>query len=171
MSRYLDAETNGCAVIPHRNKTPLDVRLVAYFFYFVALAHVPLGILFCSGVTKLVGSYPVLFGFVVVAKEMAAGVYKLLTGLCWLYCGWGLIRGIRFAWWFAVIFSVYYLIDEALQFPRSPRDFAIGAAIQISLVAWLWFRREFYSTRAKGEFRGWNNGDRHKLKDDTHPTQ
>jgi hypothetical protein len=142
----MDTETHEISerTASGKSRRPLDVRIVAYFSYFVALAHVPLGIIFCCGATKLVGSYPVLFGVLVIANEAAAGVYKLLTGLCWLFCGWGLLRGATFTWWFAMIFSVYYLTDEALQFSRSPRDFAIGATIQILLVVWLWFRRELY---------------------------
>ena len=142
----MNSEMNprGRGTILRVSKTPWDVRIVAFFLFFVTLAHVPLGVLFCARVVKLVGSYPVLFGTVVVADELWAGVYKLLTGVCWFYCGWGLMRGRKCAWWFAVVFFVYYLTDEALQFPRSPRDFAIGAAIQISLLAWLWFRKDYY---------------------------
>jgi hypothetical protein len=133
--------------IVYKSRPPLDVRIVPGFCFLVALGQVPLGILFLSGVTKLAGTYRVLFGAVVVASEKAAGVYALFVGICWLFCAWGLHRRMKFSWWFATIFSAYYLTDEALQFARSPRDFVIGAIIQISLIAWLWFRREFYGIR------------------------
>ena len=127
-----------------KGRPPLDVRIVRGLCFLVALGQVPLGILFWSGAIKLVGTYRVFLGAVVVASEPAAGVYALFIGLCWLFCAWGLMRRTGRAWWFATVFSAYYLIDEALQFSRSPRDFVIGATIQISLIVWLWFRREYY---------------------------
>ena len=147
MSHETDGTRQGAT--SGERRLPLDVRIVPYFFYFVAFGQVPLGILFWTGVTTLVGSYRVFFGLVVVANEKAAGVYAILIGICWLSSAWGLMRRKTFSWWFAMIFSMYYLTDEALQFSRSPRDFAIGAAIQISLVAWLWYRRRYW----KGDTR------------------
>jgi hypothetical protein len=91
----------------------------------------------------------VLFGTVVIVNGLADGIYTLLTGLCWLFCAWGLMRGIKFAWWFAMIFLVYFLTDEVLLLPRYPLPFAIGIAIQILLIVWLWFRRGLYGIRLK----------------------
>jgi hypothetical protein len=53
----------------------------------------------------------------------------------------------KFAWWFAMALSAYYLTDEVLQLHRYPWRYAIGVAVEILLIAWLWFRREFYGIR------------------------
>jgi hypothetical protein len=140
-------EVHGGAISP-RSRAPFDVRVVAYLFYSIAFVRIPLGILMAGGMVVPVGEpRPILLGFLVIASGVGEGVYSFLTGLCWLVCAWGLMRGMKFAWWFAMALSAYYLTDEVLQLHRYPWRYAIGVAVEILLIAWLWFRREFYGIR------------------------
>jgi hypothetical protein len=126
---------------------PLDVRLVARLFYVIGGLCVLSGILLCSGAIKPREPYHILFGTVLLANGLTQGVYGLITGLLCLFGDWGLRQGSRLVWWFLVVSSVYYSILAVLMLPRYPVAATVIGAFQISLIAWLWFRRGLYSVR------------------------
>jgi len=142
----MDTETHKIpeGTISGKSRPPRDVRIVAYLFYIGGFAGVLVSILLCSGLTEPDESHRVLLRAVVLANGLTQGVYTLFMGLCYLFIAWGLMRGVRLGWWFAMIYIVYCSAEGVLQFPGYPVAVTIGIVINISLIAWLWFRRELY---------------------------
>lgn len=132
------------ATISGKGRLPLDMRIVARLFYIAGGFLLIGGILLCSGVIEPRKPYPALLGAVVLADGLTQGVHGLFLGLCCWFLDWGLRRGMRFVWWFLMVLSIYDLIHGALLFPGYPVVVTIGSALEVSFIAWLWFRRELY---------------------------
>lgn len=130
--------------ISDKGGLPLDVRLLARLFYIAGGLLLICGILLCSGMIEPRKPYPALLGAVILADGLTQGVHGLFLGLCYWFLDWGLRRGIRFVWWFLMAPSIYYLIRGALLFPGYPVAVTISSALEMSFIAWLWFRRELY---------------------------
>jgi lysylphosphatidylglycerol synthetase-like protein (DUF2156 family) len=147
----MDTETYEIrkGAIVYKSRPPLDVRVVAYFMYlggFVALA---IGLLLSAGVVKPAddASRRVLFGAVVLTSSTAEAIYLFCTSGCILFCAWGLMRRMKHAWRFALIYNAYNATDSMLVFPKYPVNAAIGIVIVATIIAWLWFRRGYYGVR------------------------
>ncbi len=128
--------------IVDKSRLPLDVRIVAYYLYAMGFLFFVLSLLIG---TALAESQPrrMLLGSVVIASRLADSVDNLAGGLGFLFCAWGLMRRIRFAWWFSLIFFVHCSTYVVLVLPQFKVDVA-SIAIDAALIAWLWFRRELY---------------------------
>ncbi len=139
--------------IVYKSRPPLDVRIVAYYLYFGGFLGLALSLLISVGVAKYAddASRRVLLGTVVLASRSAEAVYLVCISGCNLFCAWGLMRRVKFAWWFTVIFNIYWWVDEALSFPRLfaqyPLNMVVTVVFGILLFAWLWYRRELYGVR------------------------
>ncbi len=128
---------------------PLDMRIMPRILYVVGSLAVLHGILLCSGVVKPVASYRVLLGTVALDSGLTQGVHWLLGGLCYLLFDWGLRRGMKLVWCFAMVFSLYSLIRVALMVARYPVVVTIGTVFQVAFIAWLWFRRGLCGIRLR----------------------
>ncbi|OHB63918.1 MAG: hypothetical protein A2Y77_13630 [Planctomycetes bacterium RBG_13_62_9] len=136
---------------------PLDVRIVARILYVIGGLAVLRAILLCTGNMKAAEPYRVLFGTVVLADGLMQAVQSLFMGIFYLLCDWGLRRGMRFVWWFLMVYqmvySVYPLIWGVFVFPGHSVAVAITIAVRISFIAWLWFRRELYGVHLAADRR------------------
>jgi hypothetical protein len=152
----MDTETHEASggTTSGRSRPPLDVRIVAWFYYAAGAIGALLGILSCSGATEPEEPYRVLFGAVVLADGLTQGVYTLFTALCYWFIAWGLMRGVKSAWWFAMIYFLYCLAEGALPFWGYPAVVATGIVVYISLIGWLWFRQGLYGVRFAASHTG-----------------
>ncbi len=139
-------ETCGGTIV-HRTRPPLDVRVVAYYLYFGGFLALTLSLLLIIGVAKPADneSRRVLLGTMVLDSGSTQAVYTLCIGGCTLFCAWGLMRRVKFAWWFALVYQIYFVIDEIVVFPPYSIYRVISMALVMALIAWLWFRRKLYS--------------------------
>jgi uncharacterized membrane protein YczE len=144
MSR--DPIADVAEVISRGGRTPWDVRIVAFYFYFFGSLGMLVGLLFLVGLTKSPEETPwrVLIDTVVLSSGFGQGMYTFLMSGCDLLCAWGLTRGTKAVWVFAMIYQVYTTVDAVFAFPRHPISTAIGTALGIALIGWLWYRRRFY---------------------------
>jgi uncharacterized RDD family membrane protein YckC len=141
----MDTETYEIrkGAIVYKSRPPLDVRIVAYYLYFIVFCRVALAILFASGVVKPAESHRVLFGTLAASSPLSHAIYWFLIGLCYFFCAWGLMRGIKLAWWFTVLFVLYESTDTAFMFPKYHYA-AVDLVGKMVFIGWLWFRRELY---------------------------
>ena len=140
----LETEKKDSGVISHARKVPLDVRIVAYYLYATAVLFLVLGAYAAIGSAEP-HVRPILLGSVIVTSRLTDSVETLASGIGFLFCAWALMRRIRFAWWFSLVFLFYCLTDAALVFSEYPLALGGGSiAIDIVLIAWLFFRRGLY---------------------------
>ncbi len=142
-----DIAGNRRGATSHEGKVPLDVRIVTYYLYAAGFVFLAVGLLTGIGLAAP-EPHRALFGSVLIASRLADSVDKFVSGICFVFCAWGLMRRMRLAWWFSLILFVYCLTFVVLLFPEyrvDVRSVAIGGA----LIAWLWFRRELYGVHAK----------------------
>jgi hypothetical protein len=137
-----DMQTNESASC--RRRPALDVRVVAYFLYVSGSIQLVLTLLLATPMALPAEAHPVFFGVLVIDSNAAEAVYQLCMAVCNLACAWGLMRCLKWAWWFTLAYSVYYSIDAALILPDHQISTAITFAINAALIAWLWFRRQAY---------------------------
>jgi hypothetical protein len=144
-----EADGRRDGVDSHGTKPPLDVRIVAYFFYIGGFAGVLASVSLCSGLIEPDEPYRAFLGTVVLANGLTQGTYALFTALCFLFIAWGLMRAVRLGWWFTMTYMVYCTTEGLLQLPGYPVLVTISFVINILSIGWLWFRREFYGVRPK----------------------
>jgi lysylphosphatidylglycerol synthetase-like protein (DUF2156 family) len=136
--------------IVYKSRPPLDVQIVAYSLYCFGFLLLAAGLLLSSGLGRIVDhvSRRVLLGAVVLDSSLAEAIYTFCMGIGTLFCAWGLMRRVKFAWWFTVIFHLWGWVDTALSFsqlfPQSPSSMVGSIVLGTALFTWLWFRREFY---------------------------
>ncbi len=136
--------------ILHKSLPPMDVQIVACYLYFFGFLELAVGLLWSITPAGSAdhASRHVLLGTVVLATGSAEGIYMSCMSAGTLFCAWGLIRCIKFAWWFTVIFHIYGWVDTALSFPqsfsRSPVSIVGSMVLGLLLFTWLWLRRELY---------------------------
>jgi len=143
----MDTETYEIrkGAIVYKSRPPLDVRIVAYYLYSLVVFRVVLAILLIGGVIESAESHRVLFGTVVLSSSLSDAVHAFLTGLYYLLCAWGLMRRIKWAWWFSLLFILLFSSpDGAFTFPKHQVNAVICVATDMALITWLWFRRELY---------------------------
>ena len=138
-----DAQERGDE-IASEHKRPLDVRIVAYFFYAIAYIRLVISILLAVGVAQPADSHRVLLGAMVISSGLADAIYVFCTGLWLLFCARGLMRNGKFAWWLTLAYLVYDSTDAALTIPKHPVNAVIWIALNLVGIAWLWFRRGLY---------------------------
>lgn len=135
------------------NKVPSDIRMVACALYMQGFFLLLIGLLLFGGFTKP-QSRRVLFGSVLVTNRQTDSIYRIVTGASSLVCGYCLTRrGLKFAWWFSLIWFVESVPDVVFVLCATPNH-RVGnifcVVLDILLIAWLWFRRDFYNVRIGG---------------------
>jgi lysylphosphatidylglycerol synthetase-like protein (DUF2156 family) len=136
--------------IVYKSRPPLDVQVVAYFLYFLGFLELAVSPFWSVPLARHAHHAPrhVLFGILTLAGGPTEAIYAFCMGAGTVFCAWGLMRRISFAWWFTVVFHIYGWVDTALSFSqwfsRSPSGMVLSIALGIAMFTWLWFRREFY---------------------------
>jgi len=128
------------------HKIPIDIRIVAYFLYVIGFFQLAFSILLITKIGHLGDNYTrrIFFGTILLSTELNFSIYMLCLAFAHLLCAWGLIRINKFFWFFALIYSIYYLIDGAFLFQQHRLTALIGIGISIAIISWLCFRRQLY---------------------------
>jgi len=129
-------------------KTPLDVRIVAYYLYANSLLFLSLSFFIATGVASP-QPHRALLGSVMVTSRLADSIDKLTAGTLFLFCAWGLMRRVGFTWWFSLIVFIYGSTNALLVLPEQQIHVAISIAIDIVLIVWLYLRRDLYGICVK----------------------
>jgi hypothetical protein len=122
-----------------RNGVPADVRAVAYYFYLTSL----LGFIMAALGAKTISSWRV-FGILPITSSLGDWACMLSSDLSGVFCAWGLMRGVKLAWWFTFLLIVYSLTGGASVFRTYPPTATVIMVINAALLGWLWFRRNLY---------------------------
>ena len=144
-----ETDEEYAGVISRMSRPPLDVRIVARLFFTAGILAVLRGVLLCSGRIEPASSYGALLGTAVLASGLSQGVHSFIVGFYCLLCDWDLRRAVKFVWWLLMIFSAYHLIDRLVVFPIYSIAVMVVIAGYISVIVWLWFRRELYDIHLK----------------------
>jgi len=147
-----------------KTKVPMDVRIVAYLLYAFGFIQLTVAALLITGIgrTEYVETRRVLFGTVLFSTSSVWAIYMLCTGLAHVLAAWALIRKLKFGWWFALLYSIYYLIEDAFWFPENELMALIGIIISICIITWLCFRRHAYGIGLGAWRRRKAKGERHR---------
>jgi len=135
----------------YKTKIPIDVRIVAYFFYAVGFTQSAFGILLITGIGRLGENYTrqVFFGAVLLSTKLNFTIYMLCLGFAHFLCAWELIRRRKFGWWFTMVYHMYYIIEDIFLFQQHRLNVFIGFIISIAIITWLCFRRQLYNVGLK----------------------
>jgi len=90
-----------------KGKAPLDLRIIPYYFYFIGFCRIGFALVLLSGLARPAEPHRVLFGALALSSSLSDGIFMFLAGLSYLLCGWGLIRRVKWSWWFTVILLFY----------------------------------------------------------------
>lgn len=132
--------------VDRKKKMPLDVRIVASLGFISALMSFAFVLLLVIGVAHFPSNYqrPVLLGVFHLRSNLSAGVHSFLVGLASSVSAYGLIKGCKFGWWLALVFSLSAIPDSLLMFSDYPVSVTIGICISIGIIIWLVLRRGLY---------------------------
>lgn len=133
------------------HKIPIDIRIVAYFLYIIGFFQLAFSILLFTKIGHLGDNYTrrIFFGTILLSTELNFSIYMLFMAFTHLLCACGLIRINKFFWFFALVYSIYYLIDGAFLFQQHRLTALIGIGISIAIISWLYFRRKLYMVGSK----------------------
>lgn len=128
---------------------PADVRVVTYLLLACGSLQLLSGFLLITGIAHPVAGETrrVLLGLAVLSTRPWFALYLLLAGSASLLCAWGIAGIHRVGWWFLLVYSIHGAVNDLLLLPEHKVTPAISMAITLTLLTWLWFRRDLYGAR------------------------
>ncbi len=129
-------------------KLPLDLRVVITLGVISCVIRLGGIILLILGMMHVPPHAPhhVLFGTVVLSSDFSAGIHDFLMGLADLVFVYGLWHRLRWAWWYALLFTTYNVADSASLFHLYPTTAALALSFGTGQILWLLYRRQLFTT-------------------------
>ncbi|HIJ69736.1 MAG TPA: hypothetical protein HPP87_00060 [Planctomycetes bacterium] len=134
-------------------KMPLDVKIVAWLVIISALMHFLVFTLILFGIAHHPSGYErrVFFGIFRVSSDLTASVHSFIMAAACLGYAYGLRKGYRAGWWFALAFSFHNVVDSLFGLPDFPISTSIAILFSIMIIIWLVVRRKLYNIGETGE--------------------
>lgn len=142
MEKQTDVATSS--VPSGRDRTPLDLLVVACLLFAVSLLCMAFGLLLVSGVARPLTPFPQFYGLAPIRSGRIYSIFMFCAGAGHLFCAWGLMRHMKLAWWFSLVFY-FYLLTEWLFLLLMDSGGAISVGMYVAVILWLWFRRDLFN--------------------------
>jgi len=135
-----DSYTSGMRV-------PICLKIISWFLIIVSVFQISLASLLASGISYLGDNSGrlILFGLLSLSSELHFAVYMFIMGGIALFCGIGLLRKNKLAWWVTLIYSIYYLSDGILLLKVHYVSGLSGCVIDILIILCLLWKKQTYN--------------------------